>query len=418
MNNITPVPKTPVPKTPVPKTPVPKTPVPKTPVPKTPASKILSTTLSSVQNIKTKVSNVANKTVEYIKSNPVVFYSIIVCVGILILYLLYVVYNKIRNSQLKQPIIIRNPLNSKTPLVLTNTHIPISNHGYSITYWLLLDDWSYQYGKWKHVLHKGDPSANIVQPGIWLHPTRNELYIAFDTNKRQTGYAPFQNNRTYSSVSNPTYINKTNSITNTTLGKAKQWCSSNPQCKGFSTLLENPQDNNSKVIVASYPPMNDNAPLVQSPPREIQALGNMKLMEGTFEKNNSLPSMSPLVNTTNMDMYTVVKNIPLNRWFNVGIVVNVHSAEIYIDGELVETRSLNNSAKENNGHLYVNQNGGFSGMTTQLRYYDTPITSQKMKYIYYLGPNPFMLPSLTGLQSKITSNSHLNITLGNKTFGF
>ena len=363
-----------------------------------------------MNNIQTNVKTFANKniafvknTAELVKSNPVVYYSIIVCVVILILYLLFKKYNQLRKNQLKQPIIIRNPFNSKKSVVLNNKHIPVSNHGYSLTYWLLVDDWSYKYGQWKNVLHKGDSSGNIVQPGVWLHPTNNELYIAFDTHAKKTGYAPFKQNQTYSSVVNPTYINKNNSITNTTLGKTKQWCSNNPQCKGFSTLLQNPLDNNSKVVVASYPPMNDNAPLVQSPPSQIKSAQNMNLVEGTFEKNKSSPSMSPLVNS-NMDMYTVIKDIPLDRWFNLGIVVNVHSADIYIDGELVETHVLNHSAKENNGHLYVNQNGGFSGITTQLRYYDTPLTQDKIKSIYQLGPKPYMLPDLNKYYNKLKSD--------------
>ena len=41
---------------------------------------------------------------------------------------------------------------------------------------MFIDDWSYKYGQWKHVMHKGNESSwPLRAPGMWLHPKENIL---------------------------------------------------------------------------------------------------------------------------------------------------------------------------------------------------------------------------------------------------
>mgnify|MGYP002037968511 CR=1 FL=1 len=49
-------------------------------------------------------------------------------------------------------------------------------------FWMFIDDWTYKFGEWKHVLHKGshDSWPNRA-PGIWLHPRDNNLRIYMNT---------------------------------------------------------------------------------------------------------------------------------------------------------------------------------------------------------------------------------------------
>ena len=83
-------------------------------------------------------------------------------------------------------------------------YIPLSKLGiggneYTISFWIYpngskylvnenIKDWSYKYGKWKHILHVGDefPSnkddpPKFQSPGFWLSPKLNRLNIMFDT---------------------------------------------------------------------------------------------------------------------------------------------------------------------------------------------------------------------------------------------
>ena len=47
-----------------------------------------------------------------------------------------------------------------------------------------INDWSYKYGQWKHIMHKGnDSSWPLRSPGIWLHPKKNSMRVYMNTFK-------------------------------------------------------------------------------------------------------------------------------------------------------------------------------------------------------------------------------------------
>jgi len=55
---------------------------------------------------------------------------------------------------------------------------------FSYVFWMFIDDWSYKYGQWKHVLHKGNESSWPLRcPGIWLHPKENILRVYVNSYK-------------------------------------------------------------------------------------------------------------------------------------------------------------------------------------------------------------------------------------------
>jgi len=337
-------------------------------------------------------------------------------------------YNKIRNNQLQQPIIIRKPVNSKKSLVLSNSNIPVSHnsHGYSMTTWLWIDDWSYDYGKWKHVLHRGDENASIVQPGMWLHPTRNELYITFDTsNKQISSFGPYINNKVFvnqaTGIQNLNIYPYANGGPLPTVKDGKDWCLKNPKCAGLDVVLTGINgeiNDNTKMKLGIATDSNKNLKDIGLSAGQKNALEIEGVSIGSYNRDitgSTSLSMNPAVNANNInnsDMYTIIKDLPLGRWFNVGIVVNTNSAEVYIDGKLVKTTNLSSPFKENNGDLYISQNGGFSGLTTQLRYYNKPLSEYKIQHIYNRGPNPWMLPDLNKYFKNVTPNLQLGVSLG------
>ena len=45
-----------------------------------------------------------------------------------------------------------------------------------------VDDWAYNRGEWKHVLHKGnDTSYPLRSPGVWFHPDKNVMRVYTNT---------------------------------------------------------------------------------------------------------------------------------------------------------------------------------------------------------------------------------------------
>ena len=78
----------------------------------------------------------------------------------------------------------------------------------------------------------------------------------------------------------------------------------------------------------------------------------------------------------------LVKDIPINKWVNVIIKVDKNNQlDVYINGVLTKRHMLKGVPKQNYGDVYVSQNGGFSGYTSCLRYFDSAIGTNKIQSI-------------------------------------
>jgi len=81
-----------------------------------------------------------------------------------------------------------------------------------------------------------------------------------------------------------------------------------------------------------------------------------------------------------------IPNIPLQTW--VSIIVNVNngiSADIYINGKLVQTTALLNTWKLTAGTIYVGSPQSFDGFITMATYHNVPIGPQDAWDIYSSG---------------------------------
>jgi hypothetical protein len=84
----------------------------------------------------------------------------------------------------------------------------------------------------------------------------------------------------------------------------------------------------------------------------------------------------------------IVKDLPLNKWVNVIIrVSNQKQLDVYINGTLTKRHLLKGIPKQNYGDVYASMNGGFSGYTSSLRYFDYAIGTNYIQSIIDSGPN-------------------------------
>jgi len=246
--------------------------------------------------------------------------DIIISILILvILIIIYKFYKKIIKEQRYNPIYIRKPTNAKKAKIKYGDYIPLpsSGTGYSISIWIFIDEWEYKKGVWKHIMHKGNECGNDPQPGIWLHPIQNKLFVFYDT--VNLGY------KCKKDMNNPEKKNK----------------------------VDNKNDNKRSL----------------NPKKNINILN---------EKNS----------------YNYVDNVPLRRWFHLGIVIKDTSCSIYIDGLLKNSKPIYSQIRQNNGSLYVTREGGFSGLISQLKYFSQELTHDKIQKIYSSGPKPWNYPDL------------------------
>jgi hypothetical protein len=99
-------------------------------------------------------------------------------------------------------------------------------------------------------------------------------------------------------------------------------------------------------------------------------------------------SLLIIMNTfTNIYEEIEVPNIPVHKWIHVIIRVENRNVDVYINGMIVARRVLQDVPKQNYGNVYVTQNGGFSGMLSNLQYFNKGINIQTINSIVRKGPN-------------------------------
>lgn len=108
------------------------------------------------------------------------------------------------------------------------------------------------------------------------------------------------------------------------------------------------------------------------------------------------PSTNDLVvvmNTfTNITEEVLIKDIPLHKWINIIIRVDEqHRLDVYINGRLARRHILDGVPRQNYDDVHVSMNGGFSGYTSSLRYFNKAIDVAEIKTIANKGPSLAMI---------------------------
>lgn len=124
--------------------------------------------------------------------------------------MVYLAYEQLKGGS---PWLIKDSLSGKKSLQLVQKKDSATGEGQSIkslqlkrsqneiygaeftyTYWMFINDWSYKYGQWKHVFHKGNMTSwPLRAPGVWLHPTRNAMRIYMNTYSKIGDWVQIEN---------------------------------------------------------------------------------------------------------------------------------------------------------------------------------------------------------------------------------
>ena len=87
----------------------------------------------------------------------------------------------------------------------------------------------------------------------------------------------------------------------------------------------------------------------------------------------------------------VIDHIPLNKWLNIIIRIEGNIMDVYVNGSIAVRHILNNVVKQNYGDTHVNLNGGFSGMISNLWYFNWSLNTSEVMNIVRNGPNLTMI---------------------------
>ena len=118
--------------------------------------------------------------------------------------------------------------------------------------------------------------------------------------------------------------------------------------------------------------------------------------EGMNQPNNApglyiKPNTNTLVVVMNtyehIDQEVEVPDIPLNKWVNVIIRCQDTTLDIYINGTIARSITLQGVPKQNYGDVYIAMNGGFDGYISNLWYYNYGLGTTAIQSLANNGPN-------------------------------
>ena len=96
----------------------------------------------------------------------------------------------------------------------------------------------------------------------------------------------------------------------------------------------------------------------------------------------------------NINEDVTIPDIPLNKWMNVIIRCQGSILDVFINGTISRSLQLTSVPKQNYGDVYVSANGGFSGYTSNLWYYNYALGTAAIQNIINKGPNLKMTDGL------------------------
>jgi len=208
-----------------------------------------------------------------------------------------------------------------------------SNFTYSM--WIFVDDWNYNYGQEKNVLNRANG------PSVFLGDKPNTLKVKmsyYDPTKASTGGGSGGSGGGASPSLAPL---------NAATKAACAACVS-----GYTCACES---------------CNNGVPDAGTSP---EALAQAELMRQQGLNNST-------VNTCQID------NIPIQKWVNVIISLFGLTLDVYLDGKLVRTCVLPGVPRVDNSlGITVSDNGGFSGWTTNFKYWADASNPQQAYNIY------------------------------------
>jgi len=99
---------------------------------------------------------------------------------------------------------------------------------------------------------------------------------------------------------------------------------------------------------------------------------------GLYLKNND-NSMVVKMDTFNGTDEIVINNIPHNKWLNVVIRCKNTLLDVYINGQIANSKTLSGVPKQNYGNVYASSSGGFAGSMSNLWYYKHALTINEIQ---------------------------------------
>jgi len=326
-------------------------------------TKLKDATTALVNN---SINNLQNGK-EWISTNLDAKHYIII--ALIIVFILYKIRQN-KNYNKKNPKFFLTPINGRKSVIIKRDRMRsmIGAPEYTYTMWLYVDNLNYNYNCYKHIFTRGDvtyfKNVNITKPD-----------------------------------------KATSEITNSDIGNKNMWGPAAPGIwidkiknniifKISTTKPDRPDELNSNpapaVLINERITGEYSCVTKQSGVNQGRSISEMESCTG------KVPSTDPP--SWGCDCF-VIEDFPLRKWFCIGIVIKEREAELYFNGQLTFTGSLDGPPKVVDGNIVIagigdknttmrsNQDSisGWAGSITNVGIYTYPLTPLEMRQIYYNG---------------------------------
>ena len=162
---------------------------------------IKNTVSSKMNNVQERVEDMTGSSVGW----TIIKILILVIVIIIILHIIKYYYTEYSLSYVESPYLLETTKNGKHALVISQdpdseSSIMIKRSvdkdgiEFSYQFWMVIDDYTYKKGEWKHIFHKGNSSSYPSRaPGVVLHPDTNSMRVYMNTVDRILEYVDVDN---------------------------------------------------------------------------------------------------------------------------------------------------------------------------------------------------------------------------------
>ncbi len=102
---------------------------------------------------------------------------------------------------------------------------------------------------------------------------------------------------------------------------------------------------------------------------------------------NNLMIVMSTVELEDTNNNVVVENVPIKKWFHISLRLQNKILDVYVNGVIAKRLIFNYVPKQNYSDIYLNQNGGFNGFISNLRYFNHALNIFEINSIVKKGPN-------------------------------
>lgn len=113
------------------------------------------------------------------------------------------------------------------------------------------------------------------------------------------------------------------------------------------------------------------------------------ILPGASNISSNTAGLRVVMDVNSNERYSQVdiSNVPIKKWINVITRMKNTMMDIYINGVISNRYILPSVPKQNYYDIQICQNGGFSGLLSNLRYYDKALNVIQINNIVFWGPN-------------------------------